>query len=207
MRTLKLPIATSLLVLCCASSGAYAADDYSTPMNSPMGTTAPAATQQPRTAPMSESSYHERKAQIDDEYKAARKQCDSLASNAKDLCVAQAKSNRRKNVAQIDAARNPSPKANEKLAIENAEANYDVDKVRCDAHTGNDKDVCMKAAKAAEVSAKADAKTARTTAEARTDASGDKRDAQYNVAIQKCDGLAGAAKDHCVADAKAAFGK
>lgn len=207
MRTLKLPIVTSILLLCCASSGAYAANDYSNPMSSPVGTNATDAAQQPRAAPMSESNYHDRKEQIEAQYEVARKQCDSLASNAKDICVAQAKSDRRKNKAQLDAARKPSPKSNEKLATENAEADYDVAKVRCEAHTGNDKDVCMKAAKAAEVSAKADAKTARATAEARTDATSDKRDAQYQVAIQKCDALAGAAKDSCVADANASFGK
>jgi|GEM_PF-113718 len=206
MRTLKLPIAGSLLVLCCAMSGAYAADSDNAAMSSPMGTNS-ADTMQPAGAPMSDSTYHQRKAQISDEYKVARKQCDSLASNAKDLCVAEAKSNERKGMARLEADRKPSAKANEKRAIENAEANYDVAKVRCDAKTGNEKDVCMKAAKAAEVSAKADAKTARTTADARADASSEKHEADYKLALQKCDGLAGTAKDNCVADAKTSYGK
>ena len=44
-------------------------------------------------------------------------------------------------------------------------------------------------------------------AEARKEASTDKRDAEYKVAIEKCDSLAGAAKDTCVGNAKVHFGK
>ena len=88
-----------------------------------------------------------------------------------------------------------------------AEADYDVAKQRCDAKTGNEKDVCVKEAKAAQVKAKADAKAGEKTASARKDASEDKRDADYKVAIEKCDAFAGAVKDTCVRDAKVRFGK
>ena len=44
-------------------------------------------------------------------------------------------------------------------------------------------------------------------AEARKDASAEKRDAEYKVAIEKCDALSGPAKDACVSNAKAQFGK
>jgi len=50
-------------------------------------------------------------------------------------------------------------------------------------------------------------KSAEKTAEARRDASEDKRDADYKVAAEKCDALAGAAKDTCVRDAKTRYGK
>ena len=76
----------------------------------------------------------------------------------------------------------------------------------------------MKEAKAALVKGKADAKVDRvaadtskeaatTQAEARKDASADKREAEYKVAIEKCDVLAGAAKDSCVSSAKSRYGK
>jgi hypothetical protein len=45
------------------------------------------------------------------------------------------------------------------------------------------------------------------TAEARKDAAEDKRDADYKVAVEKCDALSGAPKDSCVKDAKVRFGK
>jgi len=44
-------------------------------------------------------------------------------------------------------------------------------------------------------------------AEARKDASETKREADYKVAIERCDSLAGERKDQCVKDAKARFGK
>jgi hypothetical protein len=43
--------------------------------------------------------------------------------------------------------------------------------------------------------------------DARQEASADKRDADYKVALEKCDTLAGAAKDSCVNAAKMQYGK
>ena len=43
--------------------------------------------------------------------------------------------------------------------------------------------------------------------DARKEANADKLDADYKVAIEKCDALAGAAKDSCVSAAKAQFAK
>jgi membrane protein involved in colicin uptake len=67
--------------------------------------------------------------------------------------------------------------------------------------------ICVKAAKAAETKAKADAKAARKTTVAKVDAKDTKREADYKVAREKCDPLTGAAKDKCVADAKAKYGQ
>jgi hypothetical protein len=65
----------------------------------------------------------------------------------------------------------------------------------------------VKEAKAVEVKALADARTTEKVGEAKKDAAEDKRDADYKVAAQKCDALAGNAKDSCIAAAKAQFGK
>ncbi|HEX5126906.1 MAG TPA: hypothetical protein VFW00_09205, partial [Rhodocyclaceae bacterium] len=77
----------------------------------------------------------------------------------------------------------------------------------CDDMTGNNKDVCIKQAKANEASAKADAKMDKKVSAAQRDASEDKRDADYKVAIEKCDALASDAKKDCVASAKSTYGK
>ena len=103
-------------------------------------------------------------------------------------------------------------------AIRNADARYKIDKDACSSRSGNAKDVCLKEADAALVKAKADARVDRVAAdtsqdgaakqaEARTEANTAKRDADYKVAIEKCDALAGSAKDSCVNTAKAQFGK
>jgi len=203
MKPIHLSLAGSVLALACAIPGAFAADTPSSSMpksSNAMNMSAP-------MVQIDSTTYSTRKTQAEEDYKSARSQCDSLASNAKDVCVAEAKSNRDKSIAQLDAARKPSPKAIEKMRISEAEADYDLAKTRCDSKTGNDKDVCVKQAKAQEVSAKADAKANRTSTDAHADAQDDKRDANYKLALQKCDGLGGAAKDQCVSNAKTTYGQ
>ena len=52
------------------------------------------------------------------------------------------------------------------------------------------------------------AKQAETTkADVRTDAAAQKREAQYKVEKEKCDAFASTAKDNCLTQAKANFGK
>ena len=98
-------------------------------------------------------------------------------------------------------------------------------KQRCDDLSGNVKDVCVKEAKAARTVATADAevklkttlanantniavKQAETTkADVRNDAAAQKREAQYKVEKEKCDAFASTAKDNCLTQAKANFGK
>ena len=86
-------------------------------------------------------------------------------------------------------------------------AGYKADRAACDAQSGNAKDVCVQEAKAVEVKALADAKMGKEIRDARQDAATEKLDADYKVAIEKCDALAGDAKTNCVAAAKARFGK
>jgi hypothetical protein len=93
------------------------------------------------------------------------------------------------------------------VAVAKAESTYAVAKERCDDLTGNPKAVCVKEAKAVEVKALADAKMGKEIGEARKDAAVDKRDADYKVAIEKCDAMAGDAKSSCVANAKTTYGK
>ena len=94
-----------------------------------------------------------------------------------------------------------------KVFVARAKSAYAVAKERCDDLAGNAKDVCLKEAKAVEIKALADAKLGKDIGEARQDAASQKLDADYKVAIEKCDALAGDAKNNCVADAKARFGK
>ena len=120
--------------------------------------------------------------------------------------------------AEAEAAYENTPKARENPRLARADATYEVAKEKCDDLAGNAKDVCVKEAKATYVKAKADAKvdrvasdarqeSAQKTASAKREATEDKRDAEYKVAVEKCDSLAGTAKDACVRDAKARFGK
>ena len=144
---------------------------------------------------------------IEQQYKTERQTCDGLAGNAKDVCVEEAQGKRKVARAELDAARDPSPKRQHKLAETRADANYAVAKERCDDLAGNAKDVCVQDAKAAHTRAVADAKAARVGASARAEASEDKNEAQYKAEAERCDALAGDAKNACVTAAKARHGK
>jgi hypothetical protein len=141
------------------------------------------------------------------DYKAAVAQCKNLAGNSKDICEAEAKATQKKTDAMAEADYKATPKARADAVETAADADYDVAKQKCDARSGNEKDVCIKEAKAVQTRAKADAKAQEKTTVARKDAADDKRDADYKVAMEKCDGFAGDAKTTCQKNAKAAYGK
>jgi hypothetical protein len=141
------------------------------------------------------------------EYKVARAQCDAVAGNARDVCVAEAKAARVHAEEEARARYEDTLQAYTRARMRIAAANYDRDKARCAATTGNDRDVCKEQAKALLVAAQADAKADRKTIEARNEARDDKLAAAYRVARERCDVLAGAAKDQCVATAKLEYGK
>lgn len=110
-------------------------------------------------------------------------------------------------LAELQAAYEPSDKARYEVSIAKADATHSVAKQRCDDRAGNAKDVCLKEAASANTAAAVDAKTQLKTAEVRKDAAEDKRDAEYAVAKEKCDALAGDPKDLCLKDAKAQYGQ
>ena len=178
---------------------------------------------------MTKAQHNDKEKAIEADYKAAKTSCNSLAGNTKDICLAEAKG--KANVAKADLAAQFQPSAKHKNAarVARAEADYAVASERCDDKAGNEKDVCVKEAKAAKVraiadakvgletskanakaneeSAEAGAKAAAAKAEVRKDAAVEKRDADYAVAKEKCDVLAGPAKDACLNEAKVRFGK
>jgi len=140
-------------------------------------------------------------------YKTAEKQCGSLAGNARDVCIAEAKLNRVRAENDAELAHEDSVK-NRRGAAENlAKAQYDVARERCDDKGGNLKDVCVQEAKAGLEKSMADARAYEKSADADNEAAKVRRDADFKVELQKCEALAGDAKSACVNRAKAAFGK
>jgi len=167
---------------------------------------------------MSRDTYKAEKDRIEARYKTDAERCKGLAGNAKDICSKEVKGREKVAKAELDAASKNTEKARYDARIARADADYEVAKEKCDDLAGNPKDVCLKEAKAAHTRAAADAKVARVaheqaananakTDEQRRDAVKEKRDAEFAVAREKCDALAGAAKDNCVNDAKARYGK
>jgi hypothetical protein len=170
------------------------------------------------TSSMSKDAYKAEKDKIEAQYKSDKDHCGTMSGNAKDVCQAEAKGKEKVAKAELEADYKHTAAARADARIAKADADYDVAKEKCDDMSGNQKDVCVKEAKAAHTKAKANAKVAkvdatteqkaeRKQASARQDAREDTRDAQYKVAIEKCDAMSGAAKDQCVKDAKIHYGK
>jgi hypothetical protein len=140
------------------------------------------------------------------QYKAARERCNALAGNPHEVCVAEAKAAQVRAEADATAQYRNTLRAYTKARIDIANADFALDRTRCAAQKGNERDVCVERAKASRTAALADARADKKVIEARSDAREDKRIAEYKVAAEKCDALAGAAKDQCVAAAKSQFG-
>lgn len=147
------------------------------------------------------------RSRIEASYKVDRAACNSLAQNAKDVCIEEAKAKEKVALAEQEFAYTGSVEDQRKVATVKAETAYAVAKERCDDKAGNDKDVCVTEAKAVETKALADLSLSKKVGEAVSEAKDDKRDANYKVAAEKCDALAGAAKDSCMMEAKQKYGK
>ena len=156
---------------------------------------------------MSKADYSTAKTRISADYKTDKAACATLTANAKDVCVQEAKAKEKVARAELEYGYTGKVGDRTKVAEVKAKSAYAVAKEKCDDQTGNNKDVCVKEAKAVEVKALADAKAAKEIGAARTDATADKRDADYKVAIEKCDAMSGDGKASCVAAAKTRFGK
>jgi len=178
---------------------------------------------------MSKHDYEAGLERIESGYRSDKNNCQSLSGNANDICMAEAKGKEKVAKADLEASNKNTKKARYDARIAKADADYSVAKEKYDDKAGNNKDVCLKEAKSAEVAVKADAKAQMKTskaynkaneksteareeakeqsADARHDSAVDKRDAEYAVAKEKCDSLAGNTKDSCLNKAKTQFGK
>jgi hypothetical protein len=158
-------------------------------------------------ATITKADYNAGKTRISSDYKTDKAACTSQAANAKDICMQEAKAKEKVALAELEYGYTGKAADRNKVLVAKAESAYAVAKERCDDKSGNAKDVCVKEAKAVEIKALANAKMGKEIGEAKKDAATDKLDADYKVAIEKCDALAGDAKNSCVSAAKTKFGK
>ncbi|MBC7993235.1 MAG: hypothetical protein H7Z15_08350 [Rhizobacter sp.] len=138
-------------------------------------------------------------------YKAERSKCDTLAGNAKDICSEQTKANEKVALAQLEYNQSGSAKHATDLREARFDGAFEVAKERCDDLAGNPKDVCLQAAKSAHEKAKADLKMDKKVTEAADEAAASRMQADYKLASERCDALAGDKKSVCMASAKARF--
>lgn len=108
---------------------------------------------------MSKTQYKSHVKSIESVYKVDKAGCDSSTGNAKDICVAEAKAKQSVAKADLEVNYKPSNKTRYDARVAKADADYSIASEKCDDKAGNDKDVCVKEAKATKVHQIADAKT------------------------------------------------
>ena len=160
-----------------------------------------------QAASMSADDFRAAKSRIAAEFKEQMAACDRFTENPRDVCREQAKGKEKVARAELEYNRSADPKDATKLAMTKADASYEVAKEKCDDRSGRDKDICVKEAQTIRAKAMADAKMNQKVAEVRRDAADDKREAEYKLAKEKCDALAGEVRMQCLATAKARYGK
>ena len=156
---------------------------------------------------MNKADFKANKTRISETYKADKAACHSLAGNAKDVCEEEAKGKEKVARAELEFSYSGKAADSNKVHVVKAKAAYEVAKEKCDELAGNAKNVCVQEAKAAEQKALADAKMDKDISKAKKTDASEKMEADYKVAIEKCDGLAGDAKASCVTAAKGMSGK
>jgi hypothetical protein len=107
-------------------------------------------------------------ARIDAEFEAARERCDALAGQPKDVCLAEARADRRIRKAEVAARGQGTIKGWYDARIARAEAEFGVAKERCGVHAGADRESCVAGARQQEARVKDEARRARDEAEAKT---------------------------------------
>ncbi|RZU03138.1 hypothetical protein [Rivibacter subsaxonicus] len=156
---------------------------------------------------MNLADYYSAKTRIGADHEIDKEACGKLAANARDVCIEEAKATDKVARAELEFAYSGKASDQNARLVARAESAYAVAKEKCDDKAGNDKDVCVAEAKAAETKALAAAKMDKQVGEAKTEAAQDSREADYKVAAEKCEAMAGDAKTSCVSAAKARFGK
>lgn len=162
-------------------------------------------TAQARTA--AQDDYKAGKALISAEYKVDKTACARLKHNTREVCLVQAEGKRKVARAELEYGQSGAPADEERVMQVKAMAEYETARQKCADRTGNGKDVCLKESMAIKTKALVDAKTTQKVAELKQDAAQKKRDADYSVAVEKCEALASDAKDSCVVQAKVSYSK
>ena len=137
--------------VCAASAGAFAKNK---------ALDLPAADK----APPTKAAYEAAKAAIGRQFDVDKKACDRLRGNAGDVCHAQAKGKQKADLALLEARYKPTPDSVEAAKFATADANFEVDKVKCEARKGKARSRCIGEAKAGREAARRQARVEKVEA-------------------------------------------
>jgi hypothetical protein len=110
---------------------------------------AAAQTTAPASAAMTKAEYHAAKERIEMNHKNAKKTCDTLKDNAKDVCQEEAKGKERVEKAELENQYKPTPGHARKVEEVKADTAYAIAKEKCEDQSGDAEKVCKADAKAA----------------------------------------------------------
>ena len=156
---------------------------------------------------MTKADYSATKDRIKADYKVDKAVCGKSTANAKDICMKQAKGKEKVALAELEFSYTGKAKDGAKVPVVMADSTFAIAKEMCDDKSGEAKTLCRTEAKATHTKALADAKMDKKVAAARTDAADDKSDANYKVAVEKCEMMSGDPKTTCISTAKARYNK
>ena len=111
-----------------------------------------------QAANLSKADYNAGKTRLSADYKTEKAACATLAANAKDICVEEAKAHEKVGRADLEFGLSGKQRDYTNLQQVKAVTAYTVARERCDDKSGNDKDICIKEAKAIKSKAMAAAK-------------------------------------------------
>lgn len=125
-----------------------------------------------------------------------------LEGNLEDVCKAEAKKARETAHGNAKAAHEGTTEARAEALEDTADAELTLAKQKCDRMTGNELDVCVKKAQFEHTQAVTTIDANKAVAEAADERHQEIHDAQYELAMEKCEGLQGDAQDNCEHNAK-----
>jgi hypothetical protein len=155
----------------------------------------------------SKDEFNAGKARINAELLADRTACDKLTDTPRDVCREQARGKEMVAKAELELAHTGSRKSQDRLTTVRMDVTYDIARTQCNDKAGAAKTVCTKEAQTARTKAQADLRLSQRVTEAKREAADDRRDAEYKLATEKCDAMAGDPRAACIAAAKAKAGK
>ncbi|MDO9437266.1 hypothetical protein [Hydrogenophaga sp.] len=111
-----------------------------------------------QTPAMNKAEYDAAKDRIEMNYKTAKKSCDAMKDNAKDVCQVEAKGTEKVEKAELERKYKTTAANARKFEEAKADSTYDIAKEKCEDQAGDAQKVCKADAKAVHERAKTAAK-------------------------------------------------
>lgn len=138
-------------------------------------------------------------------YRADAAHCRQEKGGARQLCLAEARAVHKKASAEAVAHWRNTAQARTDARIVAADADLEVAKVRCKTGPGRARDACLRQARQERLAATTDARSDLRVTEARDRDKEERKKRYYRAAREKCDALAGAAREACMTLARAQY--